>query len=144
VGLDRSYVLTALADLRHWVLYLKGLGPPGGEALRADLTLQLAFLHALQISIQILLDVGAHLLAGIGASPVSDYADVGRELAVAGLIEPALGERLVRMARFRNLIVHRYHEIDLDSTAANVAGGLADFELFASAVVAYLDRTPDA
>lgn len=73
MGVDRVYVSRALADLTRWTTYLRGLGQLEAQQLEADLTRQLALLHALQLAIQICLDVGAHVLAGIGSArpPVS-------------------------------------------------------------------------
>jgi len=41
-----------------------------------------------------------------------EYASCFKLLGEAGLIDPLLSDRLVEMARFRNLLVHQYYKID--------------------------------
>lgn len=140
MGIDAVYARRALADLSHWAAYLRDLGPLSAGDLAADLTRQLAVLHALQLAIQTCLDLGAHLLAGIGAAPAGEYSSVGPELAVRGLIPTDLGGRLGQMARFRNILVHHYRDINLEIVVANLVAGLPDFDEFAGSIIAFLER----
>ena len=63
-----------------------------------------------------------------------DYAACFRELAHAGLIPVALGERLERMARFRNLLVHKYWNLDHARVHEIILHDLGDLRDFAAAV----------
>lgn len=134
MGLDPVYIHRALADLAQLREYLRGRATLSGAALAGDFTLRMAVLHTLQLAIQIVLDVGAHLLADRAGGPIDEYGEIGPRLARERLIPSDLGETLTRMARFRNLLVHQYADIDLDRVALVIQTGLADFETFESCI----------
>lgn len=140
MGLDRIYIGRALAELSRYREYLRSRVPATGAELEQDFTLCMAVLHTLQLSIQLVLDIGAHLLADSAAGPIDEYGDIGPRLAGTGVIPVSLGATLTRMARFRNLLVHQYAEVDLDRVVSIVASGLSDLEAFETAVRAYLER----
>lgn len=107
-----------------------------GPRLAADFALRLAVLHALQLAIQIVLDVGAHLLASSSAGPVEEYSQIGPRLAQAGIMPGALGETLSAMARFRNILVHQYVEVDLARVSSIIEVSLPDLDACAQAYAA--------
>jgi len=61
------------------------------------------------------------------------FAVLGRE----DVIEPDLTRRMVRMVRFRNILVHDYLDIDLQIVYHNLTDELGDFDRFAQTI---LDR----
>jgi len=66
----------------------------------------------LQVAIQAALDIGSILLAEHGQRPPNTYAEVFEALASAGILPSDLAARLVPMARFRNVLVHLYLDVD--------------------------------
>ena len=59
---------------------------------------------------------------------------VGAALGEAGLISPALADRLQSMARFRNLVVHMYWRVDYGRVYDLLADGLEDLRAFSRAM----------
>ncbi|ABL78651.1 DUF86 domain-containing protein [Thermofilum pendens] len=57
------------------------------------------------------LAVIASRLAELRGTVVEGYVEAMSFLARAGIVDPAVGEELVRLARLRNLLVHRYWEV---------------------------------
>ena len=55
-------------------------------------------------------------------------------MGARGLLPQALANRLARAARLRNLLVHRYWEIDDERVHQSVREGLKDFEEFKARV----------
>jgi len=84
--------------------------PPG--AFLADLKEQWAAAYGLQVSVQALLDAGAHLLTSHFAEAPRDYGDIVTLLARRGVLPPALAARLGGIAGFRNILVHEYAVVD--------------------------------
>jgi len=72
-----------------------------------------------------------------GRSP-EDYADCIAILGEIGVIQADLRARLVRMARFRNLIVHLYWKVDDREVHRVIREDLTDLERYLAAVGAYL------
>jgi uncharacterized protein YutE (UPF0331/DUF86 family) len=65
---------------------------------------------------------------------------VFRVLREEGVVPDELLPALLDMARFRNLIVHDYARIDDAKVYAILKKHLEDFDEFAKAIVAYLER----
>ncbi|NOX60751.1 MAG: DUF86 domain-containing protein [Chloroflexi bacterium] len=66
----------------------------------------------LQLAIEAINDVGAHIVAGLELGPVDWYSDIPERLYEAKYIDRDLREVWVRMIGFRNVLVHDYLTID--------------------------------
>jgi uncharacterized protein YutE (UPF0331/DUF86 family) len=66
----------------------------------------------LQTAVEILNDLGAHLVARLGVSPVERYRDVPARLLEAGSLTERQAELWRRVIGFRNVVVHDYLEVD--------------------------------
>lgn len=88
--------------------------------------------HLVQTAAQISIDLAAHVIASEGYRVPRDDGDTFRVLVEAGVLDAELGERMVRLAGARNVIVHLYVEVDDALLARAVAeGGLDDLDAFA-------------
>ena len=67
------------------------------------------FLH---LSIEILLDMGNHVVADLQLGSVDSYRDVPRLLHTNGYIDEGTEEKWVEMVGFRNVLVHEYLDVD--------------------------------
>lgn len=70
-----------------------------------------------------------------------DNQDVFAILGEEGILPSKLCSRLQDMARFRNLLVHEYTKIDNAIVYGILKKRLGDFDEFARAIVAYMERT---
>jgi uncharacterized protein YutE (UPF0331/DUF86 family) len=66
----------------------------------------------LQVAVEVLDDLGAHLVARTEAGAVSSYRDVPARLLAAGHIDDAQAATWRRIIGFRNVLVHDYLEVD--------------------------------
>jgi len=66
--------------------------------------------RALQVAVEIIIDVAERIIALDGAGPVATAAEAIQLLERLGVLESQ--NPYVDMVRFRNLIVHQYEEID--------------------------------
>ena len=81
------------------------------------------------------IDLCLHISAKNFKKVAQEYAACFKLLADQGLIDHDLSERLSNMARFRNLLVHRYWEIDYARLYQTITGpDLDDLEIFVQAV----------
>ncbi|MGH7573498.1 MAG: type VII toxin-antitoxin system HepT family RNase toxin, partial [Gemmatimonadota bacterium] len=78
----------------------------------ADEEAILASKYLLVTVIEDVLGVANHIIASEGYRSPVDYADAFRVLAERAVVGPDLGRRLEAMARFRNLLIHIYAEVD--------------------------------
>jgi uncharacterized protein YutE (UPF0331/DUF86 family) len=96
--------------------------------------------HQFQVAIQAALDIGGHILAELGVAVPADYADIFVKLGEVGVLPQAFADRLVNMAKFRNVLVHLYLEVDLDKVYAYLQNNLDDLDEFARHVVRFIER----
>ncbi len=137
--IDDILIKGRLSELRKNVEVLRTLKRFSFEDLRADVKTRWAVEHGLQVSIQIVLDIGNHLLVELGENNLGDYADVIAALGRAGILPAEFSEKIKPMAGFRNLLVHEYAEVDLSVVYRVLEEGLTDFEIFGQHVEAYLE-----
>ncbi len=96
--------------------------------------------HQFQVAIQAALDIGGHILAELGVDVPADYADVFVRLGEVGVLPSAFAAKLVSMAKFRNVLVHLYLDVDLDKVYTYLQKNLDDLEEFARHVVRFIER----
>lgn len=102
--------------------------------LRDDVKEERFIAHTLQLAVQSALDVASQIVAdGRLGEPETNQA-LFALLERHGWIEPDLGSRLRDMARFRNVLVHGYAEVDLGIVEEVVRHHLGDLERFVAAV----------
>lgn len=68
--------------------------------------------YLLLTSIEDALSAANHVIASEGYRAPADYADAFRSLREAGILNAELADRLEAMARFRNLLIQQYAEVD--------------------------------
>lgn len=133
---DAELVAKKLAFIETCVRELRTLARP--ERIAEDLREQRFVEHTLQLAIQAALDVASHVVSDERLGEPDTNRDVFRLLERGGFLTPELGERLERMAGFRNIVVHLYQEVDLGIVRDVVENHLGDLLEFAAAVRARL------
>ena len=109
---DRDLILRKLADLDQYLGQVSEYRGITVEQYRGDWKTQRIVERTLQMAIEVCLDIAAHIIADRGLRVPATHAEVFEVLTEAGLLDPALRDPMVRMSRFRNLIVHEYARID--------------------------------
>ncbi|WP_203473076.1 type VII toxin-antitoxin system HepT family RNase toxin [Dissulfurispira thermophila] len=97
--------------------------------------------RTLHIMIETCLDVANHLISDQGLRPPVSYSDTFLVLSEAGIINSSLSERLQRMAKFRNILVHHYEEVEPEIVISILRRNLKDFELFKKAIINFLRKS---
>jgi len=136
VNLDRLRELAG--HLRDAVRQLRELGRTSPESFLADPRVLNSAKYLLIVAAEAALDICNHLAARRGARSPADYADCMTILAEIGVLDPDLTARLVRMARFRNLLVHLYARVDDAEVYRVIEESLGDFDRYLESVGRYL------
>jgi uncharacterized protein YutE (UPF0331/DUF86 family) len=127
---DRALIQRKLRDLQRYVREVSEFREIDHARYREDWKTQRIVERTLQLAIEVCADVAAHLIADRALRAPSTYAEAFEILAEAGLLERDLRDVLVRMARFRNLLVYEYARIDPDLVVRVLRENLTDFEKF--------------
>jgi len=95
-----------------------------------DLSLVWIVEKGLEILIQNLLDIGAHLLASEIKNDWEDYGEVILKLGKHGVIPQEFSDQIKGMAGLRNILIHEYLRIDLNKLFDYLKYRLEDFIQF--------------
>jgi len=90
--------------------------------------------RALQVSVEIIIDVAERIISLEGKGPVSSASEAIECLVVMGVLKSS--QPYVGMVRFRNLIVHQYEEVEPSILYMLATKKLSDFRKFIDEVSA--------
>lgn len=138
--MDREVVEQKLESLRRCLRRIETKCPEDAAILAADLDLQDIISLNLSRAVQISVDIGAHLIAGMEVPPPDTMGQTFDLLAREGVLNTALAVNLKRAVGFRNIAIHNYESINWSIVHSIVKHHLADFSEFAKAVAMRLER----
>jgi uncharacterized protein YutE (UPF0331/DUF86 family) len=110
----------------------------GRDAFLADPDARDIACYRLLLAIEAALALCYHVSARRLKSVPDDYAGCFAGLSRAGIIGADLSDRLQQMARFRNLLVHVYWEIDYGRVFHMLEADLDDLRMFSQAMAGLL------
>jgi len=94
-------------------------------------------------ALEALLDLGRHVLAKAFGQPAAEYRDIPRYLSEHGVIGEADALRWIKMAGYRNRMVHFYSEISRAELFDICATKLGDVESAVLAVRVWMAAHPE-
>ncbi len=119
-----------LAQLRSWEL--------GSLAeFRENWLVRSAVERALQVSVEIMVDIAERILAIEERTPEPTSAGNLRILCELGVVQDATTYE--QMIRFRNLVVHRYEYVEPEMLYDIVRNYLGDFESYAAEIRHFIE-----
>jgi len=131
-----------LRSLQERIDQLQQLQAFSLKELTEDFVKWNALLHLLQVSVEIVTDVCAHLLAGLGGEIPDSHRLIIRKMSEPGLnILPAeFANQISAMVGFRNIVVHNYLTVDPEKVASFLYNHLDDLRVFRAHIYEYLQR----
>lgn len=125
--------------LRDALRQLRDVGAVPVETFVADRRTVHSAKYLLVVATEAALDICNHLAARKGGRSPADYADCIAILDEIGAIDSGLRARLVRMARFRNLLVHLYGRVDDREVHRVIREDLGDLEEYLRMVARFVE-----
>lgn len=86
------------------------------------------------------IDVANHIIAGKRLERAEEYSRMFTVLGENEIISQELAYKLSKMARFRNFLVHRYWELDVEYVIGIVEENLGDIKEFMKQIGGFLKR----
>ena len=132
-------ILKKLESLDDILRELESLGQVKIETLNNDWLTRRAVERALQVLVEIVLDVCHRLISLAGEAPATTGAGAvkrGVEIGALSGVDP-----FRKMVQFRNFIVHRYEQVDVKILAGMVNTHLEDFKQFKDEVLSYVRKS---
>jgi uncharacterized protein YutE (UPF0331/DUF86 family) len=97
-------------------------------------------MHLLLISIEAVATICNHLMAKTARKAPTSYSECFEGLSELDILDQTLVNRLIQMARFRNILVHRYWQIERNRVLRYARENSADFEAFLFQVGQFVGR----
>jgi uncharacterized protein YutE (UPF0331/DUF86 family) len=132
--MDREVVEQKLESLRRCLRRIETKCPTDASTLAADIDLQDIISLNLSRAVQISVDIGAHLIAGMEVPPPDTMGQTFDLLAQEGVLNIELASSLKKAVGFRNIAVHNYENINWNIVHSIVKYHLVDFSEFAKVV----------
>lgn len=139
-SLDVATIQEHLDSIRESLPVLERFRALSFSEFEEDAVTYWAAERGLERCIQNVLDIGAHILASLGASIPDEYREIIVSMGKLGVIPKEFAARITPMAGFRNILIHEYLAIDLAEVYSILQDNLDDFREFASHIVDFISR----
>jgi uncharacterized protein YutE (UPF0331/DUF86 family) len=141
--IERDVIIKRLNGVQSDVAELSTLGNQALEEFSNGSGHKLAEYH-LHRALEGVLNISAHILSRIPGGQATQYAEIARKMGEFGLIDKEFSEtRLVKMANYRNRLVHFYAEIEPQELLDILHNNLQDFDIFLLAIKNILEHPGD-
>lgn len=139
--IDRDVIRRRLGHILDAVDVLSEYRMITVQELTTDVKRAWAIERGLQLCVQAVLDIAAHIVAASGSSVGDEYRDHIVALGQLNVLPAEFAERIAPMAGFRNILVHEYLDVDVNEVHRALTDGLDDLIEFARWIELYLERT---
>ncbi len=137
-------IMEHLQRLNKYFLMLKEAQKIPLEEFIKDEVVRASSERFLQLAIESCLNIGNRLISLYQfekpVEPPETYADIFVQMMRLGVFDKQFCDRLIKMARFRNRLVHLYWELDEKTIYNIIQEDLEDFRVFQDKVVSFLNR----
>ncbi|MGB4781309.1 type VII toxin-antitoxin system HepT family RNase toxin [Candidatus Methylomirabilis sp.] len=135
---DRDLLLRKLADLDQYLGQVSEYRDITIDQYRGDWKTQRIIERTLQMTIELCVDIANHIIADRGLRVPATYAEAFDVLGEAGLLDAARRDVMIRMSKFRNVIVHDYARVDPTIVVQILREHLEDFTRFKAAALKWI------
>ena len=138
MSLNQEIIRSRCQEIEDSLKRLEQIKGKSKEEFLKDSDMQDIACYRLLIAIEASLNLCYHVAAKKLKKVPGEYAECFTFLVDAKIIDPELGARLQRMARFRNLLVHMYWKVNFDTLYEIIQNHLDDLRHFSQKIVSLL------
>ncbi len=135
---DRDLLLRKLADLDQYLGQITEYRDITIEQYRGDWKTQRIIERTLQMAIEACVDIAGHIIADRRLRVPATYAEAFEVMGEAGLLDSTQRDAMVRMSKFRNVILHDYARVDPAIVVQILRERLEDFTRYKAAVLEWI------
>jgi len=130
MGVDKERIVSLIGEIEKSLGLLKEYGQKEKELLVADLKSLGSAKYYLMVAVEACIDISNHIIAKEHIGVPESYSDCFKILGDRGIISKELSEKLINMAKFRNLLVHLYWKVNDEKIYEILQYKLVDFDEF--------------
>lgn len=135
---DKTLVMRKLSELEEYLNQIREFSSITREEYSGDWKIQRIVERTLQMMIELCVDIAGHFISEKRLRVPAGYADAFRVLSEGSVIDSGLCQRMEKMAKFRNIVVHNYDRIDETIVVTILKRHLDDFLVFRDAILKVL------
>lgn len=139
--MEQERILSKFDELEEYLEKLENIKPKNLEEYKRLIKDKFACERLLQISIEIVIDVCNIVASVLRIGLPSDEDDLFEKLKNKGIITKELSIILKEMKSFRNILVHRYGEVDDEKVFEIFSEKLGDFDKFKEEILKFLKNS---
>jgi uncharacterized protein YutE (UPF0331/DUF86 family) len=136
--IDKERVLSKIDELDNYLKELEQIIPKSLEEYEHSIKDKRACERLLQILIETVIDILNILNSQLKLGLPSEEEDLIQKIYKKGIISRELKKILLEMKGFRNIIVHKYGEVDDELVFEILSKKISDFEKFRKEIIKYL------
>ena len=140
---DSILVMRKLSEMEQYLDQVREFASLPLEEYSGNWKAQRIVERTLHLMIELCIDIANHFISDKGLRIPVSYADSFKVLEENGLITASTYEVMSKMAKFRNIIVHHYENIDASIVVMILRKHLEDFLLFRDAILKQLTSAGD-
>jgi len=139
---DKNLILRKISELEIHLKEISEFSAISVEAYKKDWKTQRIVERTLQIMIELCIDVAEHIISDARMRLPTTYSDTFMVLYENHIIDQPLLVTMEKMAKFRNVVVHQYENVDPEIIITILGKSLNDFILFKSTIIHYIANKP--
>ena len=136
--MDKARILKLLEDVKRQADFMERVTAKELDRFLASEEEMYSLRYSVIQAVESMASVCVHLMAKAFGISAEGYADCFQRLGDKGVISNELGTRLAAMARLRNLVVHRYWDVDDARIFVYCREGVKDLREFVKNVAAFV------
>jgi uncharacterized protein YutE (UPF0331/DUF86 family) len=142
---DQERLLRLIMEMRKSVTRLRSLSEMDIDDFIRDPDKVASAKYHFIVAIEACIDMCSHIISRNGYRAPEDYGDTFAVMEEVGAVDSGFSSELIKMAKFRNRLVHIYWEVNDEQLYEILQTRSNDFKLFLNAIAVFLDlRDKDA
>jgi uncharacterized protein YutE (UPF0331/DUF86 family) len=139
--MDKERILSKFDQLEGYLEELEKIKPVDFEIYESSIEKKRACERLLQISVETVIDICNIIVSELKTGLPSDEEDMFSKMRKNKIISKEMEKDLIGMKGLRNILVHRYGEIEDELVFEVLSEKLTDFEKFKKEVLLFMDKT---
>ena len=135
---DKNMVLRKLSTIDEYLKQIREFSGVSIDEYKSDWKSQRIVERTLQMLIERCADIANHIISDRNMRIPTGYSDTFRVLLENNVIDENLFAVMEKMAKFRNIVVHQYEEVDAEIVIIILRKHLGDFVRFRDAILGSL------
>jgi uncharacterized protein YutE (UPF0331/DUF86 family) len=137
---DSEKILTKMRNMKKYVDFLKSFKDIPKAKLNEDYMLRSAIERNFQLTLESVLDIGEIIISMKDLEKPEDYKEIIEILGKHSVLPKDFADRFAPAAGFRNILVHKYTDVETDELYEHLKQDLKDFDFFAECIAKFVKK----